>query len=40
MDNNNNYYGEILSLSNMAVRSYGPATDFGYVFTVTLNLEI
>ena len=28
---------EILSRSNMAV-SYGPDTDFGYVFTVTLTL--
>ena len=31
---------EILSRSNMAVRSYGPDTDFGYVCTVTLTLEI
>ena len=31
---------EILSRSNMAVRSYGPDTDFGYVCTVTLRLEI
>ena len=31
---------KILSRSNMAVRSYGPDTDFGYVFTVTLTLEI
>ena len=31
---------EILSRSNMAVRSYGPDTDFGYVGTVTLTLEI
>ena len=31
---------EILSRSNMAVRCYGPDTDFGYVCTVTLTLEI
>ena len=31
---------EILSRSNMAMRSYDPDTDFGYVFTVTLTLEI
>ena len=31
---------EILSRSNMAVRSYSPDTDFGYVFTMTLTLEI
>ena len=31
---------EILSRSNFAVRSYGPDTDFGYVCTVTLTLEI
>ena len=31
---------EILSRSNMAVRSYGPDTDFGYVCTVTLTLEV
>ena len=30
---------EILSRSNMAVKSYGPDTDFGYVCTVTLTLE-
>ena len=30
---------EILSRSNMAVRSYGPDMDFGYVCTVTLTLE-
>ena len=29
---------EILSKSNKAVRSYGLATDFGYVCTVTLTL--
>ena len=31
---------EILSRSNMAVRSYGPDMDFGYLCTVTLTLEI
>ena len=31
---------EILSRSNMAMRSYGPDMDFGYVCTVTLTLEI
>ena len=31
---------EILSGSNLAVRSYGPDTDLGYVCTVTLTLEI
>ena len=31
---------EILSSSNLAVRSYGPDTDFQYVCTVTLTLEI
>ena len=31
---------EILSRSNLAVRSYGPDTDFGYVCTVTLTFEI
>ena len=31
---------EIFSRSNLAVRSYGPDTDFGYVFTVTLTLKI
>ena len=31
---------EILSRYNMAMRKYGPNTDFGYVFTVTLTLEI
>ena len=31
---------EILSRSNMEMRSYGPDTDFRYVFTVTLTLEI
>ena len=30
----------ILSTSNMAVRSYGPDTEFGYVCTVTLTLEV
>ena len=30
---------EILCRSNMAVRSYGPGTDFGDMFTVTLTLE-
>ena len=29
---------EILYRSNMAVRSYGPDTDFGYVCTVTLEI--
>ena len=28
---------EILSRSNLAVRSYGPCTDFGYVCNVTLR---
>ena len=31
---------EILSRSNLAEKSYGPGTDFGYVCTVTLKLEI
>ena len=31
---------EILSISNMAVKRYGPDTDFGYVYTMTLTLEI
>ena len=31
---------EILSRSNMAVRSHGPDTDFGYECTVTLTLEV
>ena len=31
---------EILSRSNLAVRSYGPDMDFGYVCTVTLTFEI
>ena len=31
---------EILSRSSMAVRSYGPDMDFGYVCTVTLTLEV
>ena len=31
---------EILSRSNMAVRSYGLGTDFWYVCTVTLAQEI
>ena len=31
---------EILSRSNLAVRSYGPDTDFRYMFTVTLTSEI
>ena len=31
---------EILSRSNLAMRSYGPDTDFGYVCTVTLTSEI
>ena len=31
---------EILSRSNLAMRSYGPDTDFGYVCTVTLTPEI
>ena len=31
---------EILSRSNMVVRSYGPDTGFGYACTVTLTFEI
>ena len=31
---------EILSRSNMAMKSYGPNTDSEYVCTVTLTLEI
>ena len=31
---------EILFRSNMAVRSYGPDTEFGYVCTVTLTLKV
>ena len=31
---------EILSRSNMAMRSYGPDTEFEYVCTVTLTLEV
>ena len=31
---------EIISISNLAVRSYGPDTDFQYVCTVTLTLGI
>ena len=31
---------EILSRSNLAVRSYGPDTDFEYVCTVTLTMEV
>ena len=31
---------EVLSRSNMAVRSYGQDTDFGYVCNLTLTLEI
>ena len=31
---------EIPSRSKKAVRSYGLDTDFGYVYTVTLTLEI
>ena len=31
---------EILSRSNISVRSYGPDTEFGYMCTVTLTLEI
>ena len=31
---------KILSRPNMAVRSYGPGTNYGYVCTVTLTLEI
>ena len=33
---------EILSRSNMAVKSYGPDTEFGYMYvcTVTLTLEV
>ena len=34
------YMCEILSRSNLAVRSYGPDMDFGYVCTVTLTLEL
>ena len=30
----------ILSRSNMAVRRYGPDTDFGYVCTMTFTLGI
>ena len=32
--------GEILSRSNLAMRFYGPDTDFMYVCTVTLALKI
>ena len=31
---------EILSRSNLAMKCYGTDTDFGYVCTVTLSLEI
>ena len=31
---------ELLSRSNLTVRSYGPNQDFGYVGTVTLNLDM
>ena len=31
---------EILSRSNMEVRSYGPDTEFRYVCTATLTLEV
>ena len=31
---------EILPRSNITLRSYGPDTDFGYVCTMTLTLEI
>ena len=31
---------EILSRSKVAMKSYGPDTDFGYVCTVTLTFEI
>ena len=31
---------EMLSRSNLVVRSYDPDTDFGYVYTMTLTLEI
>ena len=31
---------EMLSRSNLTVRSYGTDTDFGFVCTVTLTLEI
>ena len=31
---------ELLSRSNLAIRSYDPDTDFGYVCTMTLTLEI
>ena len=31
---------DILSRSNLAVRNYGPDTDFGYMCIVTLTLEI
>ena len=34
------YLCEILSRSNMAVRSYGPDTDFEYVCTAILTLDI
>ena len=34
------YLCEILSRSNLTVRRYGPDTDFGYVCTVTLTLEM
>ena len=37
MDDNN---VKILFRSNMAVRSYGPDTDFGYSCTMTLSFEI
>ena len=31
---------EMLSRSNLTVRSYGPDTDFRYMYTVTLTLDI
>ena len=31
---------EILSISNITVRSYGPDMDFEYLCTVTLTLEV
>ena len=34
------YVCEILSRSNLAVRSYGPDTGFGYECTVTTTSEI
>ena len=31
---------EVLFKSKLPVKSYGPDTDFGYVYTVTLTLEL